>query len=102
MEKEIKMVEKEKSEAVKEVEKKMAEIKEPVIVEKLELGSGEVYVGNLSDADKYQLISRRMTLQENQLNQMAYLLSNCTICLQEIARKQGIEIDRILNFGKDE
>jgi len=99
MEKGIKMVEKEKSEAVKKVEKEIKEKKEPIFVKKLDLGSGEIYVGELNEADKYQLINRRMTLQENQLNQIAYLLSNCTICLQELAKSQGIEIDRILNFG---
>lgn len=38
--------------AIKELEKK----KEPVFIEKLELGEGETFVGNLTESEKYQLL----------------------------------------------
>lgn len=98
----IKMVKGKKSKVVKQVEEQIKEKAKPVFIKDLELGSGEVYVGDLSERDKFQLISRRMAMQENILHQTLFLLSNCTICLQEIAKKQGIEIDKILNFGKEE
>lgn len=102
MNEEIKMVKGEKSEQAKNIEKEINEKSEPIFVKKLELGAKEMYVGTLSNADKFQLLNRRLTIQENLLNQMGLLLSNCTICLQEIAKKQGIDIDKILNFGQEE
>lgn len=98
----IKMVKGKKSKGVKQIEKQIKEKAKPVYIDKLELGAGEIYVGNLKDEDKFQLLSRRMAMQENILHQALLLLSNCTICLQEIAKKQGIEIDKILNFGNEE
>lgn len=100
-EKTMKIIKGKKSEAVKGMEKEIKEKAKPVFIEKLELGAGEIYVGNLSEADKFQLLNRRIVMQESLLTQMGYLLSNCTICLQEIAKKQGIEIDKILNFGDE-
>lgn len=100
-EKTMKIIKGKKSEAVKGMEKEIKEKAKPVFIEKLELGAGEIYVGNLSEADKFQLLNRRIVMQESLLTQMGYLLSNCTICLQEIAKKNGIEIDKILNFGDE-
>ena len=86
-----------KSEAVKKFEKAMEEFKEPKFIDKLELGSGEVYVGNMSDADKYQLAIRHINVLENNISLITQFASIQAICLQELCKKNGIEIDKIIN-----
>lgn len=88
---------KKKSESVKKFEKAVKEFKEPKFIDKLELGSGEVYVGNISDADKYQLLIRHINVLENNVSLLTQFVSIQAICLQEICKKQGIEIDKIIN-----
>ena len=86
-----------KSENVKKIEKQIKGIKKPVYVKKLELGSGEVFVGNLTDAEKYQLLIRHINILENNINLTTQFASMQAICLQELCKKQGIEIDKIIN-----
>lgn len=82
--------------AIKELEKK----KEPVFIEKLELGEGETFVGNLTDAEKYQLLIRHINVLE-QLLQRIDLNSNVSaICLMELCKDRSIDINAILN-GKE-
>lgn len=86
-----------KSESVKKAEKALKEMAEPKYVDKLELGSGEIYVGNMSDADKYQLMVRHINILENHIKLNAQCLSITAICLQELCKKEGIDINKILN-----
>lgn len=86
-----------KNKAVKKAVKELEEKKKPIFVEKLALGEGEYYVGNLPEADKYQLMSRRMIELSNLLQQTVLLLANVTVCMQELCKKQGIDIDRIID-----
>lgn len=88
---------KKKSEAVKKVEKQIKEMKEPVFIEKLELGGGEVYVGKLSQEDKYQLLTRHINIIEQRLNLIAQFSDICAICLEEICKEKGIDISKIIN-----
>ena len=82
--------------AIKEIKKK----KEPIFVKELELGEGEIYVGNLSDADKFQVLIRHINLLEGYIKQQAFLSSTAVICLQELCKKNKIDIESILNQGK--
>lgn len=86
-----------KSTQLKNYEKALKELQKPKFIDKLELGNGEVYVGNLSDADKYQLLIRHINVLENAINLMAQFNSINAICLQEICKKQGIDIEKIIN-----
>lgn len=95
--KESKNMARKKSEAVKKFEKAVEEIKEPKYVDKLELGSGEVYVGNMSEADKYQLAIRHINILENNISLLTQFASIQAICLQELCKESGIEIDKIIN-----
>lgn len=88
---------KNKSKQLKEYEKTLEEMQKPKFIDKLELGSGEVYVGNISDADKFQLLIRHINVLENNISLMTQFASMQAICLQEIAKKQGIDIDKIIN-----
>lgn len=88
---------KKKSESVKKFEKAVREMKKPVYVEKLELGSGEVYVGNLSEADKFQVLIRHIQVLEQAINMIAQCSSINSICLEELCNKQGIDIHKIIN-----
>ena len=96
MKKEFKMAKK-KSENVKKIEKAFKEMKKPKFVDKLELGSGEVYVGNLSDADKFQLMIRHINVLENHIKLLAEFSSINCICMQEICKKQDIDVNKIIN-----
>lgn len=80
-----------------EIKEKDAKAKEPVFIDKLELGNGEVYTGNLSDADKYQLIIRHISIMEQALSNSMFLLSNIAVCLQELCKKNEIDIDKAIN-----
>ena len=91
------MATKRKSKSLKMAEEALKKMKEPVFVEKLELGEGEVYTGNLSEADKYQLLIRHINVFENNLSLCTQFASIQAICLQELCKKQGIEIDKIIN-----
>lgn len=86
-----------KSKSLKMAEKALEEMKKPVFVEKLELGEGEIYTGNLNDADRYQLLIRHINILESYIKNCAQFTSIQAICLQELCRKQGIEIDKIIN-----
>lgn len=88
---------KKKSEQLKEYEKKLKELQKPKFIDKLELGSGEIYTGNLSDADKFQLLIRHINVLENNVSLMTQFASMQAICLQELCKKQGIEIEKIIN-----
>ena len=94
---ELKMATRKKSENVKKIEKQIKEMKKPVYLEKLELGGGEIFVGNLSEAEKYQLLIRHINVLENNISLLTQFSSMQAICLQEICKKQGIEIDKIIN-----
>ena len=80
-----------------EIKEKDAKAKEPVFIDKLELGNGEVYVGNLSEADKYQLMVRHINIMEQALSNSMFLLSNIAVCLQELCKKNEIDIDKAIN-----
>lgn len=86
-----------KSKSVKMIEKKLEEMKKPIFVEKLELGGGEVFVGNLSDAEKYQLIIRHINVIENNINLLTQFASIQSICLEELCKEKGIDIHKIIN-----
>lgn len=86
-----------KSKQLKEIEKKVEEIKEPVYVDKLKLGSGEIYVGNLSDADKFQVLTRHINILEQRLELTTQFASICAICLEELCKEKGIDIHKIIN-----
>lgn len=86
-----------KNKAIKKAVKELEERKKPIFVEELALGEGEYYVGNLKEADKYQLMSRRMIELSNLLQQTVLLLANVTVCVQELCKKEGIDIDRIID-----
>ena len=81
----------------KEVEEAIKKLKEPVFVDKLELSDGEVYVGKLNDQDKFQLMIRHINILENNIKLMAEFTSMNAICLQELCKKQKIDIDKIIN-----
>lgn len=80
-----------------EIKEKDAKAKEPVFVDKLELGGGEVYVGNLSNEDKFQLLIRHISIMEQALQNTMFLASNLAVCLQEICKDKGIDIDKAIN-----
>lgn len=86
-----------KSESVKKFEKQIKEMKKPVYVDKLELGSGEVYVGNLSDADKFQVLVRHLNILEQNVSMLTQCCTIQAICLEELCKKQGIDIHKIIN-----
>lgn len=86
-----------KSEELKNYEKKLEEAKKPKIVRKLELGDGEVYLGELTNKDKYQILVRHINVLEQRLELIAQFTSIAAICLEEICKKQGIDIDKIIN-----
>ena len=88
---------KKKSEQLKEYKKKLKELQKPKFIDKLELGNGEIFVGNLSDADKFQLLIRHINVLENNVSLMTQFASMQAICLQEICKKQGIDIEKIIN-----
>lgn len=88
---------KKKSEQLKKYEKALEEMQKPKFIEKLELGSGEIYTGNLSDADKFQLLNRHINVLNNSVSLMTQFASMSAICLQEICKKQGIDIEKIIN-----
>ena len=88
---------KKKSESVKKFEKAMEEIKEPVYIDKLELGSGEVYVGNLSDADKFQVLTRHINILEQNISLLTQFTSIISICLEELCKDKGIDIHKVIN-----
>lgn len=85
---------------VKKALKKLEEKKKPIFVEKLELGEGEIYVGNLPEADKFQVLVRHINLLEGYLKQLSALSSITSICLEELCKKNKIDIESILNQGK--
>lgn len=86
-----------KSEAVRKAEEAIKEAKAPKIVEKLALGGGEIYVGKLSNEDKFQLLIRHVQIIENALNMIAQCGSITAICNEELCKKQGIDIAKIIN-----
>ena len=86
-----------KSTQLKKNEKTLKEQQKPKFIDKLELGNREVYVGNLSDADKFQLLIRHINVLENNVSLMTQFASMQAICLQEICKKQGIDIEKIIN-----
>lgn len=86
-----------KSTQLKKYEKSLKELQKPKFIDKLELGNGEIFVGNLSDADKFQLLIRHINVLENNVSLMTQFASMQAICLQEICKKQGIDIEKIIN-----
>ena len=91
------MATRKKSENVKKVEKQIKELRKPTYVEKLELGSGEIYVGKLSQEDKFQLLIRHINVLKSHISLLTQCASIQAICLQELCKKQGIAIDKIIN-----
>jgi hypothetical protein len=87
----------EKSENVKQAEKVLKEFKEPKIIRKLELGSGEIYLGELTNKEKFQVLIRHIKVLEDYIQLAAQCASINSICLQELAKKQGIDINKIIN-----
>lgn len=71
--------------------------KQPIYIDKLELGEGEQYVGGLSNEDKFQLIARWNGRLQVILSQMALLLNSMCLIQYEIAKKQGIDIEEVLD-----
>ena len=88
---------KKKSESIKKFEKAVKEIKKPVYIEKLELGSGEVYVGNLSEADKFQVLTRHISILEQNISMLTQFASIQAICLEELCKEKGIDIHKVIN-----
>ena len=81
----------------KEMIEKMQEQEKPKIIKNLELGKGEIYLGELTNKDKYQVLVRHLQVLENYNKLSTQFLSMMTICLQELCKKQGIDIDKIIN-----
>lgn len=73
------------------------EKKEPIYIDKLELGEAEAYVGNLSESDKYQLLVRHLNILETTLNNCLLIQSHICVALMELCKKNGIDIDKELN-----
>lgn len=82
---------------MEEIKEKDEKAKLPIFIKELELGEGEVYVGNLSDADKMQLLIRHINIMEQALNNTMFLASTAVVCLEEICKDKGIEIEKIIN-----
>lgn len=88
----------------KEEIKKKLEKKPPVFVDKLELGDGEVYVGNLKTNDRWQLLNRRINILESGISYLTNVNTQLLIVLKEIAKQNGVkDIDKIINsaFGEN-
>lgn len=87
----------ENKEIMEEIKEKDAKAKLPVFIKELELGDGEIYVGQLSDADKMQLLIRHINIMEQALNNTMFLASTCAVCLEELCKDKGIDIDKAIN-----
>lgn len=81
----------------KEIIEKMKEQEEPKIIKNLELGKGEVYLGELTNKDKYQVLVRHLQVLESYGRLISQFTSMTAICLQELCKKQDIDIDKIIN-----
>ena len=88
---------KKKSESIKKFEKAVKQMKKPVFVEKLELGEGEVYVGNLNENDKFQVLIRHINVLERNISLLTQFASITSICLEELCKEKGIEIHKVIN-----
>ena len=86
-----------RSEELKKYEEKLEEAKKPKIINKLDLGDGEVYLGKLTNADKYQVLVRHINVLEQRLELIAQFTSISAICLEELCKEKGINIDKIIN-----
>ena len=71
------------------------------IVKELELGEKEIYLGELKAKDRYQVLIRHLNVIEGYLNAIANNGAIQSICAMELCRKQGIEIDKIINNKED-
>lgn len=74
--------------------------KEPIILKELELNDKEIYLGELKDGDKFQILCRHLDLlrQINQagVNSMNMFLSYMFEILKAMAKKQGVDVKKIL------
>lgn len=81
--------------AINELNKKA---KPPVqYLEKLELSDGEIYIGNLPQADKDQLLMRSLTEIRLLLKQQATLINNIALLAYKLAEKKGINITKTID-----
>lgn len=74
--------------------------KEPIILKELELNDKEIYLGELKDGDKFQILCRHLDIlrQINQagVNSMNMFLSYMFEILKAMAKKQGIDVKKLL------
>jgi len=66
-------------------------------LEKLELSDGEIYIGNLPQADKDQLLMRSLTEIRLLLKQQATLINNIALLAYKLAEKKGISITKTID-----
>jgi len=66
-------------------------------LEKLELSDGEIYIGNLPQSDKDQLLMRSLTEIRLLLKQQAALINNITLLAYKFAEKKGINIAKTID-----
>ena len=70
-------------------------------IEKLELGENEMYLGNLTNKDKFQVLIRHLNLINNQLSMLNRQQAITAICLMELCKEKKINIDKIINNKED-
>lgn len=70
-------------------------------IEKLELGENEMYLGNLTNKDKFQVLVRHLNLINNQLSMLNRQQAITSICLMELCKEKKINIDKIINNKED-
>lgn len=84
----------------KEEIKRAEEVEENKIVKKLELNKGEMYLGELTNKDKFQVLCRHLTVLEQigeaGRNALTGMMSEMLLLMREMAKKQEIEVDKII------
>ena len=80
--------------------KRIKEAEEVKVIKKLELNKGETYLGELNNKDKFQVLCRHLTVLEQigsaQANGLTSMFAQMLLIIQEMAKKQGIDVDKIL------
>lgn len=69
-------------------------------IDKLEIGEKEVYLGDLPNEDKFQVLVRHLNLMNGYLSMIADNQAIQSICLIEMAEKQGINIRQKIDKGE--
>lgn len=74
--------------------------KEPIILKELELNDKEIYLGELKEGDKFQIICRHLDIlrqiEQAGVNSTNMFLSYMFEILKNMAEKQGIDVKKIL------